>query len=64
MIIYKMNRRTQPVTATPWIHWTSGQVVEMSGEAIEISYILPENRSVGVLIHNEAEKILISLRFS
>ena len=64
VVVYKMNRRTQPVTATPWIHWTSGQVVEESGEAIEISYILPENRSVGVLFHNEAEKILIPLRFS
>jgi len=59
-----MNRRTEPVTARPWIHWTSGQVQEESGEAIEISYILPENRSVGEWIYNEAEKILIPLRFS
>ena len=64
VIIYKMNRRKDPVTATPWLHWTDGQVQEESGEEIEISYILPENRSVGVLIHNEAEKILIPLRFS
>ena len=59
-----MNRRNDPVTATPWLRWASGQVQEESGEEIEISYILPENRSVGVLIHNEAEKILIPLRFS
>ena len=64
VIIYKMNRRMDPVTATPWLHWTDGVVVEESGEEIEISYILPENRSIGVLIHNDAEKILIPLRFS
>ena len=64
VIIYKMNRRKDPVTATPWLRWASGQVQEESGEEIEISYILPENRSVGVLIHNDAEMILIPLRFS
>ena len=64
VIIYKMNSRKDPVTATPWLHWTDGVVVEESGEEIEISYILPENRSIGVLIHNDAEKILIPLRFS
>ncbi len=41
-------RRTDPLTATPWLRWSSGDVQEESGEAIEISYILPENRSVGV----------------
>ena len=64
VIIYKMNRRKDPVIATPWLHWTDGVVVEESGEEIEISYILPENRSIGVLIHNDADKILIPLRFS
>jgi hypothetical protein len=64
VVVYKMNRRTDPVTATPWLKWSSGDVQEESGKAIEISYILPENRLVGVLIHNEAEKILIPLRFS
>ena len=64
VIIYKMNRRKDPVTASPFLRWSDGEVVEQSGEEIEISYILPENRSVGVSIHNDAEKILIPLRFS
>ena len=58
-----MNRRNDPVTVTPWIHWTAGKVVEQSGEEIKISYIL-ENRSVGVLVNNDADKIIIPLRFS
>ena len=42
----------------------AGKVVEQSGEEIKISYILPENRSVGVLVNNDADKIIIPLQFS
>ena len=64
VVVYKMNRRKDPVTVTPWIHWTAGKVVEQSGEEIKISYILAENKSVGVLVNNDADKIIIPLRFS
>jgi len=63
-VIYNMDRKKKPMIATPRLSWMDRKVKELQGEAVEISYVLPKDRSVGVLVYQDAEKILIPLRFT